>query len=459
MNVYLPAQQTPSSTHAGSFLLLFSQRIIAVLLLAGMLLTAGCVSIEKRFERAVTYEEQGDYIRAAKYYLDVLEREPDMKSAREGLTRTGTIAVSNYMDMAREKEDAGAFDDAIKVLNELDEFRNDASDAGVELPVDANYAQYREGLENAAIDSLIEQGRKAEQRGNWEEALSLYERVLNDYEIDIEQTETINLARANVHVQWGLQDIDRYYHRSAFERGARALDILGESHPRAITAIELQDRAIAEGTRYVTFFPTTVPDEQAAATHDGLIQELNDFMQYEFWSTPPVFIASTDPVQMRRELRRNNDDILTPLEGAQIGRLLEADYVLLSRTVQLQLEETRVRERTVAAKTRGRNSLDTTYVQRSYTARLSAEIVYSLFDVESREELENGSVQHDVTARMERGVYSGNYQDLDLTYNEQRLFDEDELNEDLRDLEDELLDSLAPRFADAVFEDIISLIN
>jgi len=418
----------------------------------------GCVSTEKRFERAVSYEESGDYIRAAKYYLDVLEREPNMSSAREGLSRTGAIAVGNYMDLAREQENAGEFDQAIKVLDELDAFRQDAYNAGVELPIEPNYAEYREGLEGAAIESLINQGRLAEQGGNWEEALELYQRVLEDYEITVDQTEQLNLARANVHVQWGVQDIERSYFRAAFQHGAEAIDILGESHPRSVAAIELQDRALAEGTQYITFFPTTLLPDLSAAAPDGLIQELNDIMQYEFWSTPPAFIASSDPVQMRRELRRNSGD-LTPLDGIQIGRLLEADYILLSRTIQFQLDETRVREKTVEAKTRGRNSLDTTYVHRTYTARLTAEIEYSLFRIESREEVEGGTVKYDVSSRLERGIYSGDYQDLDLTYNEQRLFDEDELKEDIRDLEDELLDSLSPRFADAVFEDILRLIN
>ena len=423
------------------------------------LTSAGCVSTEKRFERAVTHEESGEYIKAAKYYLDVLEREPGMKNAKEGLIRTGTIAVDNYLDLAREKEQQEAFTQAINVLDELDEFRADASRAGVDLPIEPNYSEYRGRLENMAIESLITEGRLAEQRGNWEGAINLYEQVLDEYDIDIEQREQLNLARANVYVQWGIEDIEREYFRAAFDHGSKALEILGESHPRAVTAIELQDRAIAEGTQYITFFPTTLTEELSDVAPDGLIQEFNDIMQYEFWTAPPVFIASTDPIQMRREMRRSNDDELTPLVGTQIGRLLEADYVLLSRTVQFQVDETRVRDKTVAAKTRGRNSLDTTYVHRSYTARLTAEIMYSVFEVESRDEVQSGSVKFDVSSRMERGIYSGNYRDLDLTYNEQRLFDEDELKENLRDLEDDLLDNLAPRFADEVFEDIFGLIR
>ena len=420
---------------------------------------SGCISTEKRFEQAVTHEEEGEYIKAAKYYLEVLEREPGMDSAREGLIRTGAIAVDNYMDLAREKEMQDAFEQAIKVLNELDDFRADAGRAGVELPIEPNYSDYRARLEDLALEAIVNEGRREEQQGNWEEAISLYEQALNEFDLGIEKTEQLNLARANVHVQWGLEDIEREYFRSAFGRGAQALEILGESHPRAVTAIELQDRAIAEGTQYVTFFPTSLSPDLSDIAPDGLIQEFNDIMQYEFWSTPPVFIATSDPIQMRRELRRNNDDELTPLVGAQIGRLLEADFILLSRTVQFQVDETRVRDKTVAAKTRGRNSLDTTYVQRSYTARLTAEIEYSIIEVNSRQEFESGSVKYDVSSRMERGIYSGNYQDLDLTYNEQRLFDQDELKENLRDLEDELLDNLAPRFADDVFEDILSLIR
>lgn len=438
----------------------FSPALLSFLSLILIALTStGCVSTEKRFERAVTHEEAGEYIKAARYYLDVLEREPGMDGAKEGLIRTGAIAVNNYLDLAREKEQQEAFTQAINVLDELDEFRADAYGAGVDLPIEPNYSEYRGRLENLAIESLVNKGRQAEQRGDWEEAISLYEQILDDYNIGIEQREQLNLARANVYVQWGIEDIEREYFRAAFDRGAKALEILGESHPRAVTAIELQDRAIAEGTQYVTFFPTTLTQELTDVAPDGLIQEFNDIMQYEFWSTPPVFIATTDPIQMRRELRRSNDDELTPLIGAQIGRLLESDYVLLSRTVQFQVDETRVRDKTVNAKTRGRNSLDTTYVHRSYTARLTAEIMYSLIEVESRQEVQSGAVKYDVSSRMEKGIYSGNYRDLDLTYNEQRLFDEDELKENLRDLEDELIDNLAPRFADEVFEDIFGLIR
>ena len=434
-----------------------SYLILSILAVATL---SGCVSTEKRFEQAVNYEEEGNYIRAARYYLDVLKREPDMGSAREGLIRTGAIAVGNYMDQAKNLELGGAFDDAISVLDDLDAFRAEAAGTGVNLELPLDYANYRDRLAASAVNALIDQARVQEQQGDWEEAISLYDRVLNRYAIDVEQTEMITLSKANVYVQWGAREIERSYFRSAYTLGGKAIEILGESHPRAVAAFDLQDRALAEGTQYITFFPTTIPDDPETHATVNLMQEFNDIMLYEFWGAPPFFIATTDPLQMRRELRRSSANaVLTPLQAIQIGQLLEADYVLLSRADQIDLDELRVREKTIDAKTRGRNSLDTTYVQQSYTARLTAKITYSLIEVESREEVESGTFSFDVSQRMERGIYTGDYQDLDLSYNEQRLFDEEELKEDIRNLEDELLDGLAPRFADEVFEEILSQIN
>ena len=440
------------SRRTNIYVLLYSLSLMVLTL-------AGCVSTEKQLERAISYEESGDYVRAARYYVSVLKREPDMNGARDGLIRTGAIAVDNYIDEARDLELQGSFDEAIRVLDVMEELRTDARDAGVELTVPPDHAAYRDRLATAAVNALVEQGRRAEEQGNWEEALEHYQRVLTAYVISVDRTEEMHLAQARVYVKWGLQDIERSYFRSAYNRGAEAIRILGEDHPRSIAAIELQDRAITEGTQYVTFFPTSATADVAEVAPRGLLDEFNDLMQFDFWGTPPSFIASSDPVQMRRELRRSNpEDELTSINAIQIGRLLESDYVVVSRALQFQLEETRVRDRTIEAQTRGRNSLDTTYVKRAYTARLTAEIAYSVLEVESREEVDAGTVQYNVTQRMERGIYSGDYQDLDLSYNEQRLFDPEELEEALRDLEDELLDGLAPRLADELYEKILSRI-
>ncbi len=430
------------------------------MLCALLLTTTGCLSTSKRFERALSYEEAGEYARAARDYLQVLQKEPDRKGARDGLARVGAIAIGNYLDEAGEREQAGAFEDAISLLDELDELRTDAYGVGVNLSVPPDYDQYREDLVASALAALIGSGERAEQNGSWQEAIDQYERALTNYDVTVDQAEALRLAMARVFVKWGEEERQREYFRSAYRLGGEAISVLGLDHPRAISAIELQDRVLAEGTRYVTFFPIQIDERTSESAPAGVLQELNDMMQYEFWSAPPPFVASTDPVQMRRELRRTDIRNRIPLpEAIQIGRILEADYIVLSQAITLNMEESRIRDKTIETRTRGRNSLDTTFTERSFTAELNAEILYRLIDVESQREIDQGTVELDVSRRLAKGIYAGDFRDLDLSYDQRRLFDEEELNEELHALEDELLDELGPKYADTVFEEILKQIN
>lgn len=432
-----------------------------VLVVFSAILFGGCVSTEKRFERAVGYEEGGDYVNAAKYYVGVLKKQADWEEAREGLRRVGVIAIDNYLDQARELESTGQYEEAIKTLDKLDDLRGDALVVGVQLLPPDDYDSYRERLGEAAITSLILQGEQAEDTGDWQKAIELYDNVLGNYELSVDQDEQVKLSLARVYLKWGAQDIDQGYHRLAFDRAANAIEILGEDHPRTGGAIDLQDRAIAEGTRYVAFLPLWQSEAVRASAPSGMIEELDDILQYEYWAAPPLFVAQGDPVQMRREVRRLRSDErpISRSEASSIGEVLEVDYVLLTQTVLFEVNETRVRERTRKTRTRGRNSQDTTYTEKSYTAVIEAEVEYQIIDTYSRRSVADGSVSADASAKIQRGIYAGDYQDLDLSREERRLFDEERFELDMREIEDELLDELAPRLADKVFEDILKQIR
>jgi hypothetical protein len=164
---------------------------------------------------------------------------------------------------------------------------------------------------------------------------------------------------------------------------------------------------------------------------------------------------------MRREVRRMRYDerLITRSEASDIGEVLEADFVVVFQAVTLHLEEKRMRERTRKAQTRGRSPQDTTYIEQTYTAEIVAEVEFQVIDTETRREVAEGSVDADASARMTRGVYEGDYRDLDLSRSDHRLFDEEELELSMREIEDELLDLLAPRLADAVFEKILQQIK
>lgn len=433
----------------------------AFLLGLSLALMAGCMSTEKRFERAVNYEERGEYVNAARYYVGVLQKEPDWEEARQGLIRVGEIAVGNYLDVAEEQESTGQYVQAIATLNAMDALRSQALTVGVQLSVPDNYDSYRERLSQAAVGALIRQGEVAEEQGNWAEALKRYTEVQERYELSVDQEEEMRLARARVHLKWAEQDREKGYYRSAYDRAAAAIGILGEDHPRAGGAFDLQDQALAEGTRQAAFLPIWSTSAVKERAPSGMLEELDDMLQYDFWANPPNFIAQADPVQMRREIRRlrYDDRLVTRTEASYIGEVLEADYVVVNQAVTLDMEETRLRESTKRTRTSGRTSQDTTYIEQNYTTVIKAEIEYQIIDTRTRRELASGSVSEDVSARMTRGVYNGDYRDLDLSLSERRIFDTEAREQAIRDLEDELLDKLAPKLADEVFENVLKQIK
>lgn len=430
-------------------------------LLFFLMVFAGCASPSKLLERATQSEENGEYAQSAMYYIGVLEKESDWEDARDGLMRVGTIAVDNYFEKANALEETGEFDEAIKTLDEMDDMRVDALGVGVTLSLPPDYDAYRERLSESAIVSLIRRGERAEDEGDWEEALETYERVQDRYELTVDQDEEMLLARARVHTRWAEQEIEQGRHRRGFDRAADAIAVLGEDHPRAGSAFDLQDRAIEEGTRFVAFLPIGQTEDVEDAAPSGLIDEIDDLLQYNYWADPPLFVAQSDPVQMRRELRRLRYDnrLITRSEASNIGNELDADFVVVLQAVEFRLEERRMREKTKKTETTGRNPQDTTYIEQSFTGHLEAEIEYRIIDTDSKREVADGSVAASASAKMQRGVYDGDYRDLDLSRSERKLFDEEELDLVLNELEDELIDDLAPQLADEVFEKLLDRID
>src|SRR5690606_33778159 len=73
------------------------------LLLVTLLLFAvgsGCKSTQKRYEKATQLEAQARWAEAARYYIEVLEREPDFEDARQRLGEVGALAIDGYLAAA-----------------------------------------------------------------------------------------------------------------------------------------------------------------------------------------------------------------------------------------------------------------------------------------------------------------------------------------------------------------------
>ena len=406
-------------------------------------------------------EQDGEYVRAAEYYISVLERDADWTEARDGLGRVGVIAIDMLLQEANDQEGLGEFDNAIATLDKLDDLRLDAQGVGVTLVVPDDYDAYREDLRIAAIDELVRTAERAEESGDWDEAIKNYERVVDKYELQGQEREDMLAAQAQVYLNWADDDMQRGAFRSGYERVNNTIDLLGANHPLSEEAYDLQERALQEGTLHVAFLPVWQTEDVSDNAPRGMITALNDVLNYDYWAAPPPFLATADPVQIRREMRRLRYDErpVTRSEASEIGRVLDADLIVIPQVLTLRFDETRVRDRTRGVKTRDDVPVDTSFIEKSYTGVLEAEIEYRIIDPYERKEVEDGSVKMDVSERMQRGIYDGDWRDLDLSRRQRQLFDEEVVELAERELEDELLDRIAPRLAEEIYEDLLKRVR
>lgn len=428
--------------------------------LALTIFLAGCVSTQERFEKGVDLETDGRFAEAAGYYVKVLKREPGWEEARERLEAAGAQAVDRYLAAANAAEEVDDYEQAVRQLGRLDALRASAAQVGVALPVPEDYEAYRAVLLDGAIASLLHRGERAEQRGAWREALEAYDRVAR-YEPTLQQQDAVQRARARTLLGWSEQDLARERFRAAYERAGQVFPLVAPEGPEARHARDVQAEALAAGTRYVVFLPVGRGEAVGPAVPRGVEEALSDVLQYEYWAEPPLFLAPADPVQLHRELRRLPYDRarITEREAAEIGRALDADLVVRTDLSAFAWEETELKEETRRARTRGRNPLDTTFVVQRYRAKLKGALSYTLMDPQTRSVVARGTVDDAVSERFERGRYAGDARDLNLSGSDRRLFDRDAQEEAERALEEELIDALARRLADRVYQDLLRQVD
>lgn len=435
------------------------------LLLVTLLLFAvgsGCKSTQKRYEKATQLEAQARWAEAARYYIEVLEREPDFEDARQRLAEVGAFAIDDYLAAADAALAEGLPDAAIIELEHLDALRDDAHGVGVRLAVPATYADYRARVERQALVALLQQGDRAERAADWNAALAAYERALGyanspDTEADIRE------AQGRIHLKWARQEVAHGRNRAGFDLAAHVASFAGPDHPLAVEAFALQEEALAAGTRYVAFLPLAQTDAARRAAPREFVRDLNDVLTYDHWGAPVPFIAAADPVQLRRELRRlrYDDVILSRKDAADIGRVVDADLVVVGELTRFEAEERNIRNREREARLRVRGStrtgdhtVDTVYVEQSYTLDYDATAEYRIIDARTQRVLDEGTVRANASERLERGVFAGDWEDLDLSGSQRALFEDgDRLGR--QELTNELVDDLATKIAERVYERLL----
>ncbi len=424
---------------------------------------AGCVSTQDRYEKAQELSAEGRYAEAARYYIRILQDEPDWPNAREELRAAGQHAVDRWLDEAEAAAETGRYETAVAALDDLDALRADTEAVGVTLAVPDDYAAFRSETVEAAADALVAEGRRAEEDGDWQAADAAYERARR-YVRSEQRLARLDEAQARVALRWSEDEMAHRRFRAAYLRAERVFELVDPEHALAADAEALQAEAVEHGTRAVAFLPLWRTGHAAEAAPEYFLDDLNDVLLYDFWTEAPLFVAAVDPVVTRRTLRRMDAHraVLAASDAAHVGRLLNADFVVVGELASFVRAEEDLEEERHATRIRVRGGTgsgptwrDTSYAVQTFDLVLEAVVDYRVVEPRTGRILERSvaRVKHEADRR--RGVFRGDYRQLDLSGSELSLFDPDDQRAAERELENQFLDHLAAHMADDVFERIL----
>jgi hypothetical protein len=434
---------------------------------------SGCVSTKERYERVQTYQNEGKVVAAAFEMVKVLDDEPNWPDGRRELNTLAQSAMSSLMDAARGDLQNGEPLDAVAALDRIDELRSACRSVDVSVSEPQGYAALRPRAMDASYAMLLDRAESYRDKEEWGRAVKAYNDARRFAPGD-QALRSLDRRLAESHMSWAAADMDRAHFRSAFDRAETAASFLAEDAPMREDVRALQDAAVAEGTRVAAFLPLWQTREAADALPNGLLREINDVLMLEHWTAPPVFIASVPPVPLRRTLRRFDLDrtVLSRKQAARIGRHLETDFVVVGdivsyRDVQDDVETTPQTARWSVntpegrGATRGRQAAaptDTTFFVEQYERELYATVEVRIIDPVAGRTLVTHTIDVDVSGPMERGVFDGNWRNLDLSGAETSLFREEDLRTRERELELALADAVAGAVANETFNRILKSI-
>ncbi len=426
----------------------------AAAVMATALLVAGCASATKRYEQGAEAEAAGSYLEASDRYIDALKKEPGLAEAREGLLRVGPQAIDGLLGDADQARGAGQFTQVADKFHRVDRLVSAAHGVGVGLSLPEGYDRSRRLAMAEAVEALLDAGGQARLEGRWSSASRSYDRVAG-YEPSSEQLARLAAARVDLTLAWAGDDLDRGRYRSSFDRAESAIQLAGGPETEAgIAALDIQQAALDLGTQAVVITPLWRTDDAARFMDEEFLAALNDDLELTGLTDPPLFIAVADPLTVRRELRdlRLSRALLTTPEATRLGRGLEADFVVTAAVEVYAVTESGVVETLKKTSTRGSHAAS--YLHREGTLNVRATVGYSIVDPVAQREVVARSLEFEDSGEFESAVYDGDWTSLELTRNEERLFDPVRQRGYREAIEERLVSAIAHDLADRIFRDL-----
>ncbi len=433
-----------------------AMRQILVLAIAGFF--TACASAGKRFEQGAELEAKGQYTEAAERYIQALRKDRTHSESADRLAEVGPKAIDEYLALAQAGQAAGSQVRMADHYHAIDRLVSDAAAVGVPLTLADEYGAERRAVMRAAVDQLVSEGLAAEERRRFSEAIQSYDRA-DRYEPNGEQRSRLYEAQVRATVDWAEADLAARRYRSALAHADQAVALLGgPDRPEARRAVSLRAAALERGTIFVAMAPLWRSDGAAQLMTEEFLDALNDELELRYWTEPPLFVVSVDPVEVRRELRRQRytRTVLTPREAARVGRDLEASFFVTGEIDIFTLTERDVRRETRKARTRA--GRDVTYTLESGTMTYRVRVTYLVMDVRRGREVRRASVDVSESGDFERGTYEGNAAELELTRNESRYFDPGRRRDAEQDLEERVVRKLSAQLAEQVYRDVLRFV-
>lgn len=422
------------------------------------LFATGCVSAKGFLKRGMEAEAEQRYEQAARYYIEALQKDESLREARGRLGIVGPLALKAMWAESDALAGGEDYDRAIDKLDALQSLAHAAAAVGTPLTIPGDVIARRDELQTRAIERRFTLGAQAESLGQWERALHHYRDPLDRYHPNEATVARLYAAQFRVLVRWAEALASEGRFRAAYARAEEALAVPGI--PEKKPALAVQQRALHEGTYGIA--PLSLLTAEDVDPPGAFLTELNDLLDDEFWANPPLFLEAAEPAAVRRALREElrgrgyDRDQLTTSAAAEVGRAVDADFVVLPQLTTLSWEETDVKEERRSVRTR--EGRDTTFTIRSLTLRLTGEVEYLVVDAASR----RITLEHTASARVEQplryAVYLGDARTLTLSREQRALFNPDLVGDVEQKLLRELRPALAGEFTRRVFDQLLQRI-
>ncbi len=425
-------------------------RLLAPLALL-LVLIAGCASAEGAYHDGMDLEVSGDYVAAADAYIRALERDPDLPNVSGRLAVAGREAVQRWVASARALGPVGAADAYLAA----DALIARARGVGVDLDRPRSFPADRDAALRIAVDALQADADDALAVGDFAASLRALGRA-RAYRPSAEQQRALDASARAAHAGWAEADYAAGHYRSAYGRVQSALRMYAPGDPAAEPVLDLLDDIVVAGTVVAAVFPSESDD----ALPRGLLREFDDVLMDDELADLPPFLALVDPAAVRRQSRRADRDVRTPIrrEGgrdlidnprrtARFAADLGADVGVAVEAGPLAEARTEGEARAATARLR-RGGTQVTYQRRRVTLEMTIHAAFVAVDVRTREVVCEDEVRPQASERYELASYDGDWRDLDLPRSERALFvdaDEDAADRLLDRLRDEAAAALAPQ--------------